>query len=638
MALSFVLTLIITGCDGQPASVAENVSEFYLVSGGATEYVIVRGADCSASEVTASTELQSYIKQISGVEIPIVTDDTASQSKEIIVGKTNREGESSFTVDRDELGDEGFIIKTVGYKLIIAGGELRGTLYGVYSFLEEYLGCRYYTAALEKVPASESVTVAAIEENKQIPVLEYRDSAWASAFDAAFSVKRKINSTVSRSFGEEYGGGVGYAGSFVHTLKSLAEMPDDSSNTQPCLTDPEVFNTVLKNVKAWLDANPAAKIISVSQNDNGNPCMCENCAAAYAEDGNYTGTLIRFVNAIAEAIKDDYPDVYVDTLAYWYTREAPLNVVPDDNVIVRLCSIECCFSHPLSECPEVCTKLNEYISENTFQQDLEAWSKICDNLYIWDYTTDYSNYMMIYPNFDVLRENVLFFIENNVKGVFEEGNYSGNSGEFGELRAYLLTKVLWNPYMTEEEYYAYMDDFLEGYYGEGWKYIREFIDLSNEVTEDVHFGTFASVLSIIPFEYTVNEDGTHSWDKSFIEKSDSLFDSAEALAKDDEELARIQKSRLQLEYYKSFYYEKEYPEALRNVTVLYHTRDTVDIRKAEALKVDEYYRNLGTENNKKLYSDMIRFGVTRIKENTRQLKAESDIDFFNTTPYDWGAN
>ena len=69
-----------------------------------------------------------------------------------------------------------------------------------------------------------------------------------------------------------------------------------------------------------------------------------------------------------------------------------------------------------------------------------------------------------------------FYAENNVKGVFPEGNYMSVSGEFAELRAYLLAKLLTDPMMSEEEYNRHMDEFLAAYYGEGWSYIRAYID------------------------------------------------------------------------------------------------------------------------------------------------------------------
>jgi hypothetical protein len=71
--------------------------------------------------------------------------------------------------------------------------------------------------------------------------------------------------------------------------------------------------------------------------------------------------------------------------------------------------------------------------------------------------------------------------------MFPQGNSQGQSGEFGELRAYLLAKLMWDPYMSEKEYYDYMDDFLKAYYGDGWKHIREFINKTTELAANGGF-------------------------------------------------------------------------------------------------------------------------------------------------------
>lgn len=78
-----------------------------------------------------------------------------------------------------------------------------------------------------------------------------------------------------------------------------------------------------------------------------------NAAALTKEEGSHAGTLLRFVNACADAIAEEYPDIIIDTLAYHYTRQAPKITRPAPNVTVRLCTIEGCFSHPLEACEVV---------------------------------------------------------------------------------------------------------------------------------------------------------------------------------------------------------------------------------------------------------------------------------------------
>ena len=190
---------------------------------------------------------------------------------------------------------------------------------------------------------------------------------------------------------------------------------------------------MIEEVRAALRADSSQPILSLTQEDNDQYCQCADCKALDAYEGAQSGTILHFVNAVADAIKDEFPNVRIDTFAYWYSRTPPKHVKPRDNVIVRLCSIECCFAHALND---PCCAVNA-----PFAEDIKNWSKICKSLYIWDYTTNFSCYNVIFPNFGVLQKNMQFFVEHNAKGVFEQGNSDvlwGANSEFADLRGYLL--------------------------------------------------------------------------------------------------------------------------------------------------------------------------------------------------------
>ena len=158
-------------------------------------------------------------KEISGVTLPIVSDSTEPQGKEICLGQTSREG-VFYTVDRSDLGDEGFILKVFDERLVIAGGALRGTLYGVYTFLEERLGVRWFTPDLTVIPEASEVIIDKQLEDKQVPVFEYRDDYWLSAYDGNWKPKQKLNSCVNGVIDEKFGGGISYA-YFAHSMEWL---------------------------------------------------------------------------------------------------------------------------------------------------------------------------------------------------------------------------------------------------------------------------------------------------------------------------------------------------------------------------------------------------------------------------------
>ena len=416
----------------------------------------------SSNEPTAlfaAEELQKYLqkKDVTATEggypIAIVVDSSLA--------------EDSYKIEADKNG-------------MTVTGDKNGVLYGVYNFLEKYAGIRFLTPTLELCPKG-NVEIPQGLILSHNPAMKARRLTWhCIASSPEWCVKHGINFGVN--IPEELGGQrLNYGKLFVHTINNLAETtyPHPAYGTNPCMTDPEVLERVIKNVRRALEENPAINIVSVSQNDFEGHCQCPNCRKLEEEEGSPAGPFLRLVNAVAENIEKDYPHVIVDTLAYKYTQKTPKITKPRHNVCIRLCSISCCFTHPLDnkDCPR----------SQTFYNDIVGWGKICDKLHIWDYTTNFHYYISTFANFGVLHKNMKFFAENNVVSMFPQGNGQGVSGEFGELRAYLLAKLMWDPYMTEEQYYTHMDEFLEGYYGAGWKYIRKFIDKTTELAANGGF-------------------------------------------------------------------------------------------------------------------------------------------------------
>ncbi|MFQ6096843.1 MAG: DUF4838 domain-containing protein, partial [Armatimonadota bacterium] len=351
----------------------------------------------------------------------------------------------------------------------------------------------------------------------------------------------RINGTQTH-LDEERGGKISYH-HFVHTFNSLIppeqyfdEHPEYFSeingkrirdHTQLCLTNPEVIELAKKRVRQWIQERPDATIFSVSQNDWHNYCQCANCTALAEKEGSQAGPLLHFVNAIAEDIEKDYPNVIIDTLAYQYTRKPPLHVKPRPNVAVRLCSIECCFVHPLATDP-----YNE-----SFVDDIKGWAKICNRLHIWDYVINYAHTIMPFANLYVLKPNINFFINNGVTGIYEEACYFTKGAEFAELRTYIMAKTLWDPdYDTDKA----IDEFLAGYYGAAAKPIREYINLIHEkaaANEDVHVRIYTP------------PDKTGYLTPEILARSVQLFDQAEEAVKDDPvRLHRVQVARLPLMY------------------------------------------------------------------------------------------
>lgn len=512
-----------------------------LAEAGASPYRIVIPAHAIPSERYAAEELQRYLAKLSGATLPIVTDAEAPTSREIVLGDSSRLRALRIHVDFGRLGPDGFVLRSGGRRLFIAGGRPRGTLNGVYTLLEEKFGVRWFTPELEVVPALARVTLRGLNET-HVPALENRDVFWREMMrDADFAARHRLNGQ-HYGLAERHGGPFTVYHPFVHSFDALvpqalfAEHPEyfplingqrKSGYVQRCLTNPDVLRLSIERVQQWIAEHPDATIISVSQNDTFNNCQCPNCKAIDDAEGSPAGSLLRFVNAVAEAIEKDHPNVRIDTLAYQYTRRPPKTIRPRPNVIVRLCSIECCFAHSLEACPSE--------SNRRFRDDLAAWQPVAPLLYVWDYTPNFGHYQQPFPNFDVLQANVKFFVQHGVKGLFEQGNYSpGGGGELGPLRAYVLAKLLWNP---ETDVARHIREFTDAYYGRAAPYLRDYLDwLQAQVRgKDCHARIFDR-----PTACYLNDE--------FLQRAEQLFDAAEQAAENDAIRFRVQVARLPIWY------------------------------------------------------------------------------------------
>ncbi|MBQ3065281.1 MAG: hypothetical protein IJC98_03490, partial [Clostridia bacterium] len=169
-----------------PSIVAD--PDFYFVENGASDYVIVyrENAD-NATNYTMACELQSYIEKITGVQLPLVTDASEAVDHEIVIGLTNREEDGQF--DRAALTDQGFEIDVrENGKVFIAGGDDLGTQYGVYHFVDEYLGCGLYSPEFEYIPDYDSLGLA-YGEDIQVPVFLSRTVGCKLSFNG---IKMKL--------------------------------------------------------------------------------------------------------------------------------------------------------------------------------------------------------------------------------------------------------------------------------------------------------------------------------------------------------------------------------------------------------------------------------------------------------------
>ena len=503
-------------------------------------YQIVVPDEATVQELHAAKELRAHLESLTGCALDVVSDDAADWRTPIIVGKSALLAKRGIEIDFDGLGVEGIRMLVDGNALVLTGNK-RGVLYAVYTFLEDVCDCRWFAADCARIPREGTFRVPRSLDVTYVPPFEYRDTDYPTCRAPRFGVRNKLNGLYSHA-NETWGGSIKYRG-FVHTFRHLVP-PEEYFGTHPeyysevngvrvgpdhsqlCLTNPTVTRIATETVQRWMRESPHCQIISVSQNDWHNYCRCANCEALAEREGSQAGPLLHFVNAIADAVRDERPDLIIDTLAYQYTRTPPKHVRPRPNVAVRLCSIECCFVHPLDGCPY----------NRTFVDDIKGWNAICDRLHIWDYVINYAHTIQPFPNLRVLKPNIRFFRDHGVTGIYEEANYFSKGGELAELRTYAMAKLLWDPEADVEQA---IDDFVSAYYGAAARYVSRYLELvHNRVCSDKkrHVRIYSS-----PNSY-LNDD-------RMLSKAEKLFDKAEAAVAGDETLLhRVRVARMPIQY------------------------------------------------------------------------------------------
>lgn len=456
-----------------------------------SKYTIHYPADASKNTLTAVDDLVKYVEMATGVTLPRSTAKAGSFA--IIVDETTVVVEGSVNNNEDN-----FTVKSEGNSIRLKGSADRGAAYAVYDFLEYQLGCVFLSVTQDYIEPADEINIHdvnytespifAIRDNYgHIPTLKYRDYAWSSA-------------------------------NGIHTFAALAPSFCKQYVNQPCLFDEAVYSEVITNVFKALEKKPDSQIISVSINDVAEWCDCSKCTASYASEG-YTDYLLRFVNRVAEEIeKQGYTEVLVHTFAYDLAIAAPKNITPRDNVFIQFCPIDACIAHPLTDDCNLLSANGDLVGKY-----MQNWAKTGCKMYLWTYHGNFSNCPV--PHTDIsyrtMSSNAKFYVECGAMGWFAQTNNRNTEvlGDFGALRNYLISKFMWDPYMTEEEYNDNVIKFMKGYYGEGWNLIYE--AMNTYISSDTGHHTLWEPVEtrMIYAEHKMN-----------IEYLASLFDKAELLA------------------------------------------------------------------------------------------------------------
>ncbi|MBR5428398.1 MAG: DUF4838 domain-containing protein, partial [Clostridia bacterium] len=536
---------------GEPYAPPAVETEMVLAEDGRSDFSIALPADADACMQTAARELADYFEKISGASLPVVTADGLADGEKAIL----------LTVDPDPeggeiLGEEDFRITSDGTRLSITGGGSRGTLYGVYTFLEEYLGVRWFTPTLERVPETDRVVVDAAIDRTVRPSFSVRRNDCAGTNDA-YRARTKMNVSFWREM-PDYGGALTYVIWDV-TLDRL--VPDALFNAHPeyfamdekgnrttdhvCLSNPEVFEIAVENARAAIaSCERDSKFLHIGQKDNTNYCHCPDCEALYEKYGAVSAPTILFTNALAERLEPEYPDFTFTFYAYNETDRPPTagDLRCRENVAPVLCGLhKACRSHPLTECGAVDgddSLVNLYgKNEPQISEDFKTWTTVADRTYIYDYTINFLNTAQFFSNLETMQSTMKYMHDIGITGyIYNCGD--GHEAAFNELRNYLLHKLQWD---VDCDVKYHMNDFLSAYYGaDAAPYIKEILDIqTSQIRATAH-----------AFDFDWHYQSGY-YPPLTVHKLDGLWEKALSVEISDEERFRVETADLSWEYFKA---------------------------------------------------------------------------------------
>lgn len=222
---------------------------------------------------------------------------------------------------------------------------------------------------------------------------------------------------------------------------------------QLCTSNPAVVATVAERICELLAAHPTVEMVGLWPNDGFGWCECERCARLEPDrpsawPGGHpcrSDTNLRFVNAVAALVAQQFPDRRLSALAYLNYADPPLHVVPADNVAVCFAPMSRCLKHPLA--PDVtCERANA-----AYARLVQRWREITSNaLYLFCYLMQIHRLSLPYPITHMLPAELAWQAQVGVDGYVAEF-VPQEWGTFG-VNAHLMARLSWEPDLDLEDW------------------------------------------------------------------------------------------------------------------------------------------------------------------------------------------
>ncbi|MFM1551414.1 MAG: DUF4838 domain-containing protein, partial [Lentisphaeria bacterium] len=429
---------------GTRQSIVEGTVAAVLAQAGESTCTIVLPPDAIDEEKLAAEELAAYIQHMSGAR-PDVTAEKGDGTN-VYLGWSDAISSMLPDIELESLAHDTVVIRTIDDDLVITGGRRRGTRNAVYHFLQRVCGVRWWAPDAGHIPSQPTLAVPDLDIVYS-PQFTFRYDSGESCKHRVFR-DRNFNNGASSKFdpdGESIlhylvpksqcvehpewfmycapeqqnvdNGKYTFALGFDY-LKDNPEQHKVAKETnrlpfQPCMTSESARETAVANAFKRLEetmpgmATYSPQVLWVVQQDGKWMCRCEGCETMRATEGSDAAGWLMMANAVAEAIEAQYPDVLVGIHAYLHTIVPPKTVRPRDNVLIYMASLD--------------RDQKKDFWELQDGQHLQAWCDIAKYVWVWDYDTNFRNYIKPHPNYLSTSRNIKFAAEAGASGYRMQG-------------------------------------------------------------------------------------------------------------------------------------------------------------------------------------------------------------------------
>lgn len=217
-----------------------------------------------------------------------------------------------------------------------------------------------------------------------------------------------------------------------------AKVNGNIDDKQYCFSSDALYKAIEKYILEQWGAgekgNPAR--FTIMPMDNHTVCTCPKCKAAGNTENNATPAVTNMIVRLAKR----FPNQMFFTSAYATTAKRPTRALPSNaGVLISAMDIPMVYDFRSTK------------AFADFDAEIKAWKKLAPQVYIWDYSRNFDDYLSPYPCLSIMQQRILYYKELGVKGIFINGSGEDYS-TFDDIQTATLQALLVNPELDVNEY------------------------------------------------------------------------------------------------------------------------------------------------------------------------------------------